>query len=89
MNGPAFVSFELIGGQATTPTGCSTNGTKIVCEATDSAAEQPVPFDIEIPVNGSETLSVNVAVDVDDDVEQVRRDINPSNNTKTLTLEAR
>ena len=87
--GPAFVSIELIGGIATNPTGCIASETKIVCEVSDNAAQDPVPFDIEIPVKGSAALSVNVAVDVDDDAEQVRLDTNPSNNTKTVTLEAR
>jgi hypothetical protein len=86
--GRSLVAVEVAGGQASTPTGCVSEGPRFVCEVGPDANQEAFPFAIDVPVTGAAALSVTLTVVMEDEG-QGSRDINPANNTQTLTLPSR
>jgi hypothetical protein len=85
--GRSLLAIEVSGGQASTPTGCASEGPRFVCEVVPDANQEAFPFAIDVPVTGAAALSVTLTVVMEYEG-QGRRDINPANNTQTLTLPA-
>jgi hypothetical protein len=86
--GRSLLAIEVAGGQASTPTGCVSERPRFVCEVGPDANQEAFPFAIDVPVTGAAALSITLTVVMEYEG-QGSRDINPANNTQTLTLPSR